>query len=93
MDELHKSIKADAITPDLYAFLQYAQTALMSSQSSAQLLDFFSFDEQGNPNFNLNNPLTEPKFKQMCVKIQEKHGIDNLTDAVYMAVSNECKDL
>jgi len=36
---------------------------------------------------------TEPKFKQMCVKIQEKHGIDNLTDAVYMAVSNECKDL
>ncbi len=36
---------------------------------------------------------TEPKFKQMCVKIQEKHGIDNLTDAVYMSVSNECKDL
>jgi len=36
---------------------------------------------------------TEPKFKQMCMKIQEKHGIDNLTDAVYMAVSNECKDL
>ena len=36
---------------------------------------------------------TEPKFRQMCVKIQEKHGIDNLTDAVYMAVSNECKDL
>lgn len=36
---------------------------------------------------------TEPKFRQMCVKIQEKHGIDNLTDAVYMAVSNECKNL
>lgn len=36
---------------------------------------------------------TEPKFKQMCIKIQEKYGIDNLTDAVYMAVSNECKDL
>lgn len=39
------------------------------------------------------NTETEPKFKQMCVKIQEKHGMDNLTDAVYMAVSNECKDL
>jgi uncharacterized protein (UPF0297 family) len=72
MDELHKSIKADAITPDLYAFLQYAQTALMSSQSSAQLLDFFSYDEQGNPNFNLNNPLTEAKFKQLFLSYFSK---------------------
>lgn len=36
---------------------------------------------------------TEPKFREMCIKIQEKHGIDNITDAVYMAVENECKNL
>lgn len=36
---------------------------------------------------------TEPKFREMCNKIQEKHGIDNVTDAVYMAVENECKNL
>ena len=42
MDELHKSIKADKITPDLLAFLQYARTSLMASQSSSQLLEFFS---------------------------------------------------
>ena len=72
MDQLHESIKANAITPDLYAFLQYAQTALMSSQSSGQLLDFFSFDEQGNPNFDLNNPITESKFKQLFLSYFSK---------------------
>lgn len=39
------------------------------------------------------NTETEPKFREMCEKIQEKHGIDNITDAVYRAVENECKNL
>ena len=39
------------------------------------------------------NTETEPKFREMCIKIQEKHGIDNITDAVYMAVENECKNI
>ena len=72
MDELHKSINANAITPDLFAFLQYAQTALQSSQSSAQLLEFFSFDEDGNPNFDLNNPISESKFKQLFLSYFSK---------------------
>jgi hypothetical protein len=72
MDELHKSIKADKITPDLLAFLQYARTSLMASQSSSQLLEFFSFDEQGNPNFDLNNPITEAKFKQLFLSYFSK---------------------
>jgi ParB-like chromosome segregation protein Spo0J len=39
------------------------------------------------------NTETEPKFREMCTKLQEKYGIDNVTDAVYQAVENECKNL
>jgi hypothetical protein len=72
MDQLHESIEADKITPDLLAFLQYARTSLMASQSSSQLLEFFSVDEQGNPNFNLNSPMTESKFKQLFLSYFSK---------------------
>ncbi len=72
MDQLHESIEANKITPDLLAFLQYARTSLMASQSSSQLLEFFSFDEQGNPNFDLNNPITEAKFKQLFLSYFSK---------------------
>lgn len=72
MDQLHESIKADKITPDLLSFLQYARTSLMASQSSSQLLEFFSFDEQGNPNFNLNSTITEAKFKQLFLSYFSK---------------------
>jgi len=34
---------------------------------------------------------TEPKFREMCTKLQEKYGIDNVTDTVYQAVENEYK--
>lgn len=72
MDQLHESIEADKITPDLLSFLQYARTSLMASQSSSQLLEFFSFDEQGNPNFNLNSSITEAKFKQLFLSYFSK---------------------
>jgi hypothetical protein len=66
MDSLHKSIEAGAIQPDLVSFLQYAKDSLLSSQTSPELIEFFSFDEvTGEPNFDLNNPITEGKFKQL----------------------------
>lgn len=74
MDQLHKSISANKITPDLLAFLQYAQTALKASQSSSQLLDFFSFDENGNANFDFaqDTPMVEAKFKQLFLSYFSK---------------------
>lgn len=39
------------------------------------------------------NTETEPEFRKMCVKIQEKYGIDNVTDAVFKAVENECSEI
>jgi ParB-like chromosome segregation protein Spo0J len=39
------------------------------------------------------NTETEPKFREMCIKLQEKYAIDNITDAVYQAVENEYKNI
>lgn len=35
------------------------------------------------------NSETEPKFKEMVTALQEKNSINNITDAVYLAVENE----
>ena len=74
MDQLHKSIEAKKITPDLYSFLNYAQTSLLASQSSSQLLEFFSFDEDGNPTFDFvqDSPMVEAKFKQLFLSYFSK---------------------
>ena len=74
MDELHKSIDAKKLSPDLISFLKYAQTALKASASSAQLLEFFSFDEEGNPNFDFaqDTPIVAQKFKQLFLSYFSK---------------------
>ena len=74
MDELHKSIEATKLTPDLISFLKYAQTALKASASSAQLLEFFSFDEDGNPTFDFaqDTPMVAQKFKQLFLSYFSK---------------------
>jgi hypothetical protein len=74
MDQLHKSIEAKAITPDLYAFLEYAKTSLESSQTAAELLEFFTVDEDGNPNYEYaqDTPIIEGKFKQLFLSFFSK---------------------
>ena len=66
MDELHKSISENKITANLLNYLEYAQTSLKSSQSAAEIIDFFTYDEDtGQQNFQLNNPIVKAKFEQL----------------------------
>ena len=64
LDEFKLSKEKGAITPNLAAFLNYAQTALQSSGTSSTLLEFFSL-ENGSQKYNLNSPITEKKFAQL----------------------------
>lgn len=66
MDELHKSVKSGQITANLFSFLQYATESLKASQSSSNILEFFSPENQDR--YNLNNPLTITKFEQLFLR-------------------------
>jgi len=64
LDELAISKTKGNLTPNLMAFLKYAQDGLKASQSSSQLLEFFS-TEDGEQKYNLNNQITVNKFEQL----------------------------
>jgi len=64
LDELKVSDKEGGVTPNLAAFLNYAQEGLKASKSSQQILDFFSTTD-GVQNYDLNNPLTVQKAEQL----------------------------
>ena len=64
MDELEISKKKGEITPNLTAFLKFAQSGLKASQASSQLLEFFS-TKNGEQQYNLNNPITINKFESL----------------------------
>ena len=64
MDELTLSKEQGKVTPKLAAFLQYALSGLKASQSSSQILEFFSMTD-GVQNYNLNNQITVRKFEQL----------------------------
>ena len=72
MDELQKSIKANAITADLYTYLRYAEASMSSTGSSSHLMELFSVDSAGNPKYNLNNPLTYDKFLNLFMSYFSK---------------------
>ena len=57
MDELAISKTKGNLTANLMAYLKYAQEGLKASQSSSQLLEFFS-TEEGEQKYNLNNPIS-----------------------------------
>ena len=64
MDEIILSKEQGKVTPKLAAFLQYALSGLKASQSSSQILEFFSMTD-GVQNYNLNNQITVRKFEQL----------------------------
>ena len=66
MDELNKSIKSGQVTANLFSFLQYATESLKASQSSSNILEFFSPENQDR--YNLNNPLTISRFEQLFLR-------------------------
>ena len=65
LDEIGNSIDTGKITVNLQSFLRYAIAGLQASQAKTQMLEFFSFDEIGNPKFDLNNPITVDKFQEL----------------------------
>tara|TARA_R100000935_G_scaffold15038_1_gene29877 strand:- start:5920 stop:14472 length:8553 start_codon:yes stop_codon:yes gene_type:complete len=71
MDEFEISRKKGGTTPKLAAFLNYAIAGLKSSQSTSNLLDFFSM-ENGSQKYNLNSPMTDKKFQQLFLSYFSK---------------------
>ena len=71
MDELAISKTKGNLTANLMAYLKYAQEGLKASQSSSQLLEFFS-TEEGEQKYNLNNPITVNKFEQLFLSYLSK---------------------
>ena len=71
MDEFKISRKSGTITPKLAAYLNYATAGLKSSQSTSNLLEFFSM-EDGSQKYNLNNPVTNTKFQQLFLSYFSK---------------------
>lgn len=63
--DVAESIAKGEVTPRLAKFQKRAIETLEASGADAQLLDFFSLDESGNPKFNLNMSATKTKFGQL----------------------------
>tara|TARA_R100000988_G_scaffold103712_1_gene84380 strand:- start:702 stop:16298 length:15597 start_codon:yes stop_codon:yes gene_type:complete len=71
-DELQESIRLGEVTPDLQAFLMYAQESLAASGSSPQFMELFETDSTGAPKFDLNNPITINKFQELFMSFFTK---------------------
>ena len=72
LDEIGNSIDSGKITANLSAFLNYATPALEASQAKTQKLEFFSFDEVGNPKYDLNNSITIDDFIKLFLSFFSK---------------------
>ena len=72
LDEIGNSIDTGKVTVNLRSFLRYAMAGLEASQAKTQMLEFFSFDEIGNPKFDLNNPITVDKFQELFLSYFSK---------------------
>ena len=72
LEEVKKSITAGAVTPKLAAFQKYAIETLRSSAGDAQMIEFFELDEQGEPKYDLNSPITIDKFVELFLSYFSK---------------------
>jgi hypothetical protein len=72
LDEVRKSIAAGSVTPKLAAFQRYAIETLKSSAGDAQMIEFFELDEQGEPKYDLNSPITIDKFVELFLSYFSK---------------------
>jgi hypothetical protein len=70
--ELEKSISEGKVTPKLAKFQSRALETLEASGADAQLLEFFSLDENGSPQYNLNLSSTKVKFQQLYLSYFSK---------------------
>ena len=64
-NDLDEAIAQGKVSPRLAKFQTRAIETLENSGADAQLLDFFSLDENKNPKFDLNLSSTKTKFEQL----------------------------
>ena len=57
--------KGSKINADLRAFVKYAIAGLEASKAKTQMLSYFQVDEFGEPQYNLNGPMTHDKFEEL----------------------------
>ena len=88
LDEIGKSKDLGKTTPNLRSFLRYALAGLESSQAKTQMLEFFSFDEAGNPKYDLNNPITIDKFQQLFLAYFSKGVLAGRQHGVSLALAS-----
>lgn len=72
LEEVKRSIAAGTVTPKLAAFQKYAIETLKSSAGDAQMIEFFELDEQGEPKYDLNSPITIDKFVELFLSYFSK---------------------
>ena len=69
---LQEAIDENKVTPDLDAFIDYAQNSLQASQASTLLLEYFSKAKNGESRYELNNPVTIQKFTELIMSFFSK---------------------
>jgi len=71
-DDLNKLISEGKVQPRLATFYKRVASTLESSGSDAQLLDFFSLDDNGNIRFNANLSAVKTKSQQLYLSYFSK---------------------
>ena len=73
LGEMEKSFNSNTVSLDLISFLDFSISALESSQSKSQYLEFFSYDRvTGEPKYELNNPITIQKMSELFMTFFSK---------------------
>jgi len=88
LEQLSVSEIEGNITPNLQAFLNYATQGLKASQSSENLLDFFS-SQNGVQNYDLNNPITIKKFEQLFLSYFSKGTLSERAPGVSLTLVSD----
>jgi len=88
LEQLSVSEIEGNITPDLQAFLNYATQGLKASQSSENILDFFS-SQNGVQNYDLNNPITIKKFEQLFLSYFSKGTLSERAPGVSLTLVSD----
>jgi hypothetical protein len=65
LDEIKEAVRKGKVTPKLAAFQKKALDTLRNTGADSQLLEFFTLNENGEPKYNLNHPVTLDKFTQL----------------------------
>jgi len=84
--DIEESIAKGEVSPRLAKFQQRAISTLESTGGDAQLLDFFSLDENGLPKYNLNLSATKAKFQQLYLAYFSKGVLSQKTPGYTVAL-------